>query len=46
MSEYFPKPRSFGERVEVELDLSSYTSKTDFKMQQILIHQILLKRLI
>ena len=31
MSEYFPKPRSFGGRVEVELDLSSYTSKRDFK---------------
>ena len=31
MSEYFPKPKSLGERVKVELDLSSYATKTDFK---------------
>ena len=24
MSEYFPKPKSLGERVKVELDLSNY----------------------
>ena len=38
MSEYFPKPKYSGERVEVDLDLS--------KMQLVLIHQNLLKRLI
>ena len=31
MSEYFPKPRSFGGRVKVELDLSNYATKTDLK---------------
>ena len=27
MSEYFPKPNSFGGRVKVELDLSNYATK-------------------
>ena len=31
MSEYFPKPKSSGRRVEVELDLFSYAAKADFK---------------
>ena len=31
MSEYFPKPKSLGERVKVELDLSKYTKKSRFK---------------
>ena len=31
MSEYFPKPKSFGGRVKVELDLSNYATKADFK---------------
>ena len=31
MSEYFPKPKSFGGRVRVELDLSNYASKADIK---------------
>ena len=31
MSEYFPKLKSFEERVKVELDLSKYTTKADFK---------------
>ena len=31
MSEYFPKPRSFGGRVKVELYLSNYATKTDLK---------------
>ena len=31
MSEYFPKPKYFGENVEVELDLSDHTKTTDFK---------------
>ena len=31
MSEYFQKPKSFKERVKVELDLSNYAAKADFK---------------
>ena len=31
MSEYFPEPKSSGERVKVELDLSNYAAKTEFK---------------
>ena len=31
MSEYFPKPKSLGANVKVELDLSYYTTKADFK---------------
>ena len=31
MSEYFPEPSSFEERVKVELDLSNYAAKTDLK---------------
>ena len=31
MSEYFPKPKSFGGRVKVELDLSNYATKADLK---------------
>ena len=30
-SEYFPKPKSFGRRVNLELDLSNYATKPDFK---------------
>ena len=29
MSEYFPKPKSLGANVKVELDLSSYATKAD-----------------
>ena len=43
MSEYFPKPNFLGAIVKVELDLSNYATKTDLKMQQDLIHRILLK---
>ena len=46
MSEYFPEPKSSGRSVKFELDLSNYATKTDLKMQQMLIHQHLLKRLI
>ena len=43
--ECFPKPKSFGRRVTVDLDSSNYATKTDLKkMQQGLIH--LLKRFI
>ena len=45
MSEYFPEPKSL-EKVKVELDLSNYTTKIDFKMQWGLIHHLLLKELI
>ena len=31
MGEYFPDPKSLGERVKVELDLSNYATKTDIK---------------
>ena len=31
MSEYFPEPKSLGERVIVELDLSNYATKADLK---------------
>ena len=31
MSQYFPPYRSFGRNIKVELDLSSYASKTDLK---------------
>ena len=35
MSQYFPKPyRSFGENINVKVDLSNYVTKTDLKMQQ------------
>ena len=31
MSEYFPKPKSSGTNVIVELDLSNYATKEDLK---------------
>ena len=31
MSEYFPEPKSLGESVKVELDLSNYATKADLK---------------
>ena len=46
MSEYFPKLKSFGGRVKNELNLPNYAIKEDLKMQQVLIHWILLNRLI
>ena len=30
MNEYFPKPKSLGRNVKVELDLSNYATKADF----------------
>ena len=32
MSEYFPKPKSFGANVKVELDLYNYVTKPDLKI--------------
>ena len=40
------KKNSLGTNVKVELDLSNYAKKQIQKMQQELIHRILLKRLI
>ena len=31
MIEYFPEPKSFGEKLKVELDLSNYATKADLK---------------
>ena len=31
MIEYFPEPKSSGERVKVELDVSNYAAKADLK---------------
>ena len=31
MSEYFPKPKHLGPNKKVELDLSNYATKADFK---------------
>ena len=31
MSEYFPKSKSTGEKVKVQLDLSKYETKADIK---------------
>ena len=50
MSEYFPKPKSLGGKVKVELEWSNYTTKADLKNAtgyiDTLIHWILRKRLI
>ena len=44
---YFPDPHTHSQnKKEVELDLPNYATKSDLKMQQVLIHQILLKKLI
>ena len=32
MSQYFPPYRSSGRNIKMELDLSSYATKTDLKM--------------
>ena len=34
MSEYFSEPKSLGRRVKVELDLSNYALKKDFKNEK------------
>ena len=44
MGEYFLKPSFLKAKVKVELDLSNYATKTDLKMQQELIHHLLLKQ--
>ena len=45
MRQCFPELKSL-RKVKVELDFSNYATKTDLKMQQELIHHLLLKRLI
>ena len=44
MSKYFPKPNYLGATVKVELDLPNYATKTDLKIQQELIHYLLLEK--
>ena len=44
MSEYLPKTKSLGANLKLELDLSSYATKADLKMQQVLINHLLLKK--
>ena len=46
MSELFPKPRSSGTNVKIELDLSNYATKYILKMWQELTNLLLLKKLI
>ena len=48
MTEYFPESKSLGGRVKVELDLSNYDyeKKQIYKMEQVLIYQNLIKKLI
>ena len=46
MSEYFPKPKSLGANVKVELVLTNYVTKVEKNMKQELIHWILLKIII
>ena len=46
MSEYFPKAKSLGANVKVELDLFNYATKAYLKNARQLIHHLLLKRLI
>ena len=53
MSEYFPKPKSLGAKVKVELhnqtnliqlDLSNYTTKPDFKNAAGVVTSVLLQK--
>ena len=42
---FVPKPHTHSKsKIEVELYLSNYATKSDLKLQQVLIHQILLKK--
>ena len=44
---HFPEPHTQSRnKIKVELDLSNYATKSDLKMQQVLVHRNLLKRLI
>ena len=46
ISEYFPEPKSLGERVKVELDLFNYSTKKDLNNATSVDHQNLLNKLI
>ena len=46
MNEYFSEPKNLGVKVKVELNLSDKITKKALKMQQELIHYVLLKKLI
>ena len=46
MSEYFPKPKSLGANVKVELDLSNYTTEADLNNATGVKHHLVLNRLI
>ena len=44
---YFPEPYDNNKnKMKVDLNLSNYATKSDFKTQQVFINQILLKRMI
>ena len=44
---YFPKPYAYPKReIKIDLNLSNYATKSDLKMEQVFIHQLLLKRMI
>ena len=45
MSEDFPETKSLGGRVKIDLELPNFAAETVFKLQQVLIHQNLLKKL-
>ena len=44
MNEYFLRQKSLAANPKLEQDLSNYLIKTHLKRQQLLIHQILLKK--
>ena len=46
MSEYFPEPKSLGERMKTELDLSNYATKAGLKNATGVDVQHFLKKLI
>ena len=46
MGEYFPKPKSLGANLKVELDLSNYETKADLKNATGVDTSFLLKKLI
>ena len=46
MSQYFPKRyEPFGGDINVKVNLSNNATKSDLKMQQVLVHHILLKKI-
>ena len=43
---YFPPYSHTKNKIEVELDLSNFATKTDLKMKQVLTHHNLIKKMI